>query len=73
MFLFDLHTGESIFAQSDDILAEEEIYQYWHLADKADQQEARYFIDNHCFQAKHGNDLDSGNIIDAVWVRRWKK
>eukprot|EP00959_Pyramimonas_sp_CCMP1952_P423649 8874217-Pyramimonas_sp.AAC.2 len=23
--------------------------------------------------AKHGNDLDSGNIIDAAWVRRWKK
>eukprot|EP00959_Pyramimonas_sp_CCMP1952_P271519 5676166-Pyramimonas_sp.AAC.1 len=30
-FYFDLHTGESIFAQSDDILTEEEIYQYWHL------------------------------------------
>eukprot|EP00959_Pyramimonas_sp_CCMP1952_P327936 6865662-Pyramimonas_sp.AAC.1 len=72
-FYFDLVTGEAIYAQSDDVLTEAEIYECWNLADRADQQEARSFIHYPCFRAVHGNNLDSGNAIDAAWVRRWKK
>eukprot|EP00959_Pyramimonas_sp_CCMP1952_P383061 8026717-Pyramimonas_sp.AAC.2 len=61
-FYFDTMTVEFILAQNDDALTESEIYQYWDLVEKADQQEARSFIDNNCFMAKHGNDPDNGNI-----------
>ena len=72
-FYFDLETGEAIFAQSDDILTEAEIYEHWDKVDEADRIECRSFIDNDCFKARHTNQLGNNNIIDGTWVRRWKK
>ena len=72
-FHFDLITGEAIFAQSDDVLTEEDIIAHWPLVEAADRTESRSFIDNACFKAVHHNNMESSNIIDAVWVRRWKK
>ena len=72
-FYFDLETGEAIFAQSDDVLTEEEIYQNWEQVDEADRQESRSFIDNECFKARHTNQMGNNNVIDGTWVRRWKK
>ncbi|CAK0846103.1 unnamed protein product [Prorocentrum cordatum] len=72
-FYFDLNTGNAIFAQNDDILTEEDIIKYWPLVEAADRLESRSFIDNLCFKAVHHNNMDSSNVIDAVWVRRWKK
>ena len=72
-FYFCLRTGEAIYAQSDNVLTEAEIYQYWDLVEEADRLESRSFIDHECFRATHVNNADNGNIIDGTWVRTWKK
>ena len=74
-FYFDLIIGEVIFAQSDEILSEEDLRDYWPMLRAADRSGSRSFVDNACFKAVHHNcnNMDCASVIDAVWVRRWKK
>ena len=72
-FYFCLRTGEAIFAQSDDVLTEAEIYEHWDQVEESDKLESRSFIDHKCFRATHTNNATNGNVIDGTWVRRWKK
>ena len=58
--------------QSDNELSESDIINYWPVVEKADKAELDAFIQHKVFSCKHYTDMESGNVMDATWVRRWK-
>ena len=70
-----LHSGE-IYKVDDetDNLTEEECYPIWEQVEQADEDEIKQFVDTRSFEKVHRNALTSDVIIiDAVWVRKWKR
>jgi len=70
-FYFSALDGEIFSVSSDDILSEADIAKYWHLVDAADRAEIDQFVDYQVFKARKWDDTVH-NVIDGVWVRRWK-
>ena len=55
-------------------LSEDDIYTYWNLVEAADRAELQAFVNFNVFEAKNIKDIEvNPNIVDGVWVRRWKK
>ena len=70
-----LETGQ-IFKVDDetDNITEEEAYDVWPQVEEADSAEIKQFVDTGSFNRAHKDFLDEDTvIIDAVWVRKWKK
>ena len=60
-FFFDLRTGEA-FKAADNLLSEEDVYQYWELVEAADRKEVLAFLEHGCFKATHVHKmLDNNN------------
>ena len=70
-----MQTGEPLVylgTRQSDILTEEDIINNWQDVQHADRQELKSFIDHKVFACQAQNQMANGNLIDAVWVRRWK-
>ena len=71
----DLLHGEiyKVDHEADDI-AEAEAYDIWPLVEEADSSEIQQFAETGSFAKMHVNSLTDGVVIvDAVWVRKWKR
>ena len=69
-FYYDVRGDECFSVSSDDILTEEEIRDNWAAVEAADAEEAQSFITHKVFELDLRSAAD--NIVDGVWVRRWK-
>ena len=70
-----LETGE-IYKVDDetDNISEEEAYTIWPQVEEADAAEIKQFVETNSFNKAHADFLDGDTvIIDAVWVRKWKR
>ena len=71
----DLRTSEvwRVDVEHDDI-SEDDVYKIWPLVEETDQQEVAQFVQEKAFRKIHRDAFDEEMvIIDARWVRRWKK
>ena len=59
--------------QSDNTLTAQDLIDHWPLVDKADRAELDAFVEHGVFAAAHHSSITNGNIMDAVWVRKWKQ
>lgn len=71
-FYYNFRDDECFSVSSDDILTPDEIKKYWPLVDKADREEIQSFVTHAVFKLclRSGSRVD--NIVDAIWIRRWK-
>ncbi|CAE7665697.1 unnamed protein product [Symbiodinium sp. CCMP2592] len=71
----DLNIG-SIFRvdSSTDNIEEHDVYDIWPQVHEADEKEISQFVNENAFAARRRDSLGSDcAIIDAIWVRKWKK
>ena len=54
------------------ILGAGEIYSYWSLVDVADGAEVSSFVEHNVFSLSAWKDEEVDNVVDGIWVRRWK-
>ena len=57
---------------SDDILTPEEIVNNWPLVDKADRGDIASLVKHDVFNLDARQNPEANNVVDGVWVRRWK-
>ena len=67
-----MRTGEAML-QMDSALNDSDLQAYWPLVEAADKSELDAFIEHDVFAAVHASSISTGNVLDAVWVRRWKR
>ena len=75
-FYFDMLTGEALaynnYAVSGDlVLTPEDLQTHWEQVEKADLAEMSQFVDHGVFSLE-AKKTAGKNVIDAVWIRRWK-
>ncbi|CAE7765903.1 RE2 [Symbiodinium sp. KB8] len=71
----DIHVG-NIFRvdSSTDNIEEHQVFDIWPQVEAADEKEVSQFVAENAFKAVLRNDLGKDcAIIDAIWVRKWKK
>ena len=71
-FYVGLIDQEIFSVTSDDILTPEDIIKHWDLIDAADREEIRSFVKHKVFHLQPLHNFNANNIVDAIWVRRWK-
>ena len=73
-YWYDLVTHEVFRVdESTATLTEDEALQYPHLVEEADHKEVAQFIHYKVFRCTHRKDLEEKpNIVDCIWVRKWK-
>ena len=58
---------------SDDMLSNADLAKYWPLVEKADREELRNFAKHDVFAVRPYDRDVVTNVIDMIWVRRWKR
>ena len=71
-FYFCCRTGEHIHLTSDDAISEADLASHWHLVESADYEEVCAFVGFSCFKLTHYKAMDTNNVVDGTWVRKWK-
>jgi hypothetical protein len=70
-FYVDLNTLEAFKVDAEvDNLTEEEVYENWDLVDAADRKELEQFVKEKVWKCREASQTK--NIIDAIWIRKWK-
>jgi len=69
-FYYDFREDKCFSVTSDDILTPAEVEKFWTLVEEADRLEVKSFVDNDVFRL--GLRTKADNVIDGIWVRRWK-
>ena len=69
-FFYDFVEDRCYSVSSDELLTEKDVIANWPAVEKADREEVRSFIHHDVFRV----DLreNATNIVDGVWVRKWK-
>ena len=57
---------------SDELLTPEDIINHWPAVDQADRDEVASFVKHDIFKLDARNRAEVDNIVDGVWVRKWK-
>ncbi len=71
-FYYDFKDDECFSVSSDDILTQQDLIDYWYLVDEADRKEIASFVEHTVFKLSLRYGSNVTNVIDAIWVRRWK-
>jgi Reverse transcriptase (RNA-dependent DNA polymerase). len=71
-FYIDIFTGEALRVDKDtDILTQAELEEHWEAVQESDDKELRQFVKEKMWNL--GPGAAAWNIVDAVWVRKWKR
>ena len=68
-FWYDFFADECFSVTKEDLLTEQDVYDYWEAVEAADLKEITSFVKHEVFRLDLASN--STNTIDAVWVRKW--
>ena len=70
-FYYDPKDDECFSVSSDDILTPDDIAKHWAAVNQADREEVASFTAHEVFSLERKTP-EVDNVVDGVWVRRWK-